>query len=88
MKGLICIVEKGVIQKLRGQDIPIRYREFYYVEIVLEFSNLLYGDFSQCLEFPIHASGPLAWIGKIQGTGSLINILQLFLFPDLNIFVK
>ena len=39
------------------------------------------------LDFPIHASGPLAdWI--IQATGSLINILQLFLFPDLNIFFK
>ena len=39
------------------------------------------------LDFPIHASGPLAdW--KIQATGSLINILQLFLFPDLNIFFK
>ena len=68
--------------------ILIRYGEFYYVEIVIEFSNLLYGDFSQWFGFSNPYKWPTCMDWKIQATGSLINILQLFLFPDLNIFFK
>ena len=84
----LCFCLKLSQPSVYSKKFPIRYGEFYYVEIVLEFSNLLYGDFSQWFGFSNPCKWPTCMDWKIQGTGSLINILQLFLFPDLNIFVK